>query len=190
MLKLRYDTPKEWLDVVFSDFNSFLIDHAACERKASATNMSFIVRYPDRKEILEPIIKMAREELEHFHQVYNILNSRGLKLGPDTKDEYVNLMLKHVRTGGEERLLDKLIVSGVIEARGCERLGLVAEAIENRELKEFYQELTRCEARHHGQFISLAYHYFDGETIRKRLNDFLDYEAEAIAKVPFRAALH
>jgi tRNA-(ms[2]io[6]A)-hydroxylase len=190
MLKLRSDTPKDWLDIVFSDFDSFLIDHAACERKASASDMSFIVRYPDRQAILEPLIKMAREELEHFHQVYNILTKRGLKLGPDTKDEYVNLMLKNVRTGGEERLLDKLIASAVIEARGCERLGLVTDALEDPELKEFYRELTRCEARHHSQFIRLASHYFAEETISKRLEEFLDLEAEAITKVPFRAALY
>ena len=63
MFDLRFSTPKAWLDVVFSDFDAFLIDHAACERKASATGMSFVVRYPDKAPLIEPLIEFAREEL-------------------------------------------------------------------------------------------------------------------------------
>ncbi len=190
MLNLRYNTPKEWVDIVLADFDTFLLDHAACERKASSANLSFIVRYPDRTEIIEPMIKVAREELEHFHQVYKIIAKRGLKLVPDTKDDYVHYMLEHVRTGRNERFLDRLIVSGVMEARGCERLGMLSEALEDLQLKDFYLELTRCEARHHRQFIRLAEHYFDEKTINKRLEEFLDFEAEAIVKVPLKASLY
>lgn len=190
MLNLRYDTPKEWLDIVFSDFDAFLLDHASCERKAAATNMSFVVKYPDRTEMLDSIINMAREEMEHFHQVFRIISKRGLILTPDEKDQYVNLMIEKVRSGRDERLLDRLILSGVIEARGCERLAMVTEALEDQALKDFYLELTKCEARHHSQFIKLADYYFDKNTIEKRLDQFLDYEAEAIQKVPFRARLH
>lgn len=190
MLSLKVSTPKEWLDVVLADFDSFLLDHASCERKASATNMSFIVKYPDRTKILEPIIKMALEELEHFHQVYNIIEKRGLTLTNDVKDDYVNMMLKHVRVGRDERLLDRLLLSGIIEARGCERLQMVADALTDPELKEFYVDLTKCEARHHMQFIKLASHYFDQETIDKRHAELLEIEAEAISKVPLRAMVH
>jgi tRNA-(ms[2]io[6]A)-hydroxylase len=190
MFKLQVDTPKEWLETVLSDFNTFLINHAACERKVSASNMSFIVRYPDRTEILEPIIKMAREELEHFHLVYKLIAARGLNLVADSKDEYVNLMLQYVRTGREERFLDRLILAAVMEARGFERLGLIAAALEDPELREFYQELTRCEARHHGQFIRLASYYFSEEVINKRLNEFIGFEAEAVSKLPIRPSLY
>ncbi|MEK7434661.1 MAG: tRNA-(ms[2]io[6]A)-hydroxylase [Cyanobacteriota bacterium] len=190
MLNLKVKTSKEWIDLVLSNFDSFLLDHASCERKALATNMSFIVKYPDRKEILEPIIKMAAEELEHFHQVYKLIEKRGLVLSPDVKDDYINSMLKHVRVGRDERLLDRLVLSGIVEARGCERFQLVADNLEDPELREFYAELTRCEARHHSQFIKLASFYFDKETIEKRVNEFLDYEAEAILNVPLKPILH
>lgn len=190
MLKLRYNTSPAWLDAVLSDFDTFLIDHAANERKVSSSNMSFVVRYPDRPLILEQVIKMAREELEHFHRVYKLIVSRGLQLGPDTKDEYVNMMIQNVRHGRDERFLDRLLLSGILEARGCERLGIITEALEDNELKEFYQELTRCEARHHSQFIQLAGLYFDEKTISKRMDELLDIEAEAIAKAPIRPALH
>lgn len=189
MLSLRTETSKEWLDKVFSDFDSFLIEHAACERKASSTSLSFIVRYPDRKEILEPLIRMSREELEHFHQVYMIIEKRGLSLRPDSKDEYVSFLLEKVRHGRNERFLDRLILSGIVEARGCERLGLISKYIEEPELKEFYLELTRCEARHHSQYIKLANIYFDEKTVKDRVEDFLDYEAESISRSPLTVSL-
>src|SRR3954470_22704227 len=111
MLDLRFATPPEWLDAVFADFDSFLLDHAACERKAAATGMSFVVRYPDRKLLIEPLIEFAREELEHFHIMYRIIDERGLTLKDDYKDEYVNALRARVRNGGESILLDHLLVA-------------------------------------------------------------------------------
>lgn len=189
MLNLRNETSKEWLDMVFSDFDSFLIEHAACERKASATNMAFVVKYPDRTHILEPMINMAKEELDHFHQVYQFIAKRGLTLRPDTKDEYVLMLLHKMRSDPTQRFLDRMIISSVVEARGCERLGLVSKHVEDPELKEFYLELVRCEARHHMVFIQLAKKYFEPAIVDKRVNEFLDYEAEAITKVPLSVSL-
>ena len=189
MLQLRSETSTAWVDMVFSDFDSFLIEHAACERKASSTNMSFVVKYPDRTKILEPMINMAREELEHFHQVYKIIEKRGLTLQADKKDEYVLDILKHMRSDKDQRFMDRLLISGVVEARGCERLGLISKHIEEPEIKEFYLDLVRCEARHHGTFIKMANLYFDENIVEKRLNEFLDYEAEAIAKIPLTVSL-
>lgn len=189
MLNLRSETSKEWLDMVFSDFDSFLIEHAACERKASATNMAFVVKYPDRIHLLEPMINMAKEELDHFHQVYKFIAKRGLTLRPDTKDEYVLTLLNHMRSDKIQRFLDRLIISSVVEARGCERLGLISKHVEDPELKEFYLDLVRCEARHHMVFIKVAEKYFDAEVVNKRLNEFLDFETEAIKKVPLSVSL-
>lgn len=179
----------EWVETVLSNFDDFLIDHAACERKVSSTDMSFIVRYPDRTEILEPIIIMAKEELEHFHLVYRLIAKRGLMLRPDTKDDYINSLLKYVRTGRDERFLDRLLLSGIVEARGCERMSLLANAIEDPELKDFYLEFTRCEARHHSDFMKLPRFYFDKDTIEKRYDEFLDFEAETIRKLPVNPVL-
>lgn len=190
MLNLRIDTPKEWLDIVFSNFDRFLADHASCERKASSTNMMFIVKYPDKKKLIEPITKMALEELEHFYQVYRIMEKRGVNLIPDEKDLYVNMLLGHIRPKSEDRLLDRLLISGIIEARGCERLSMIAESVEDLELKEFYEDLTRCEARHHSQFLQLAKIYFNDDEIHQRLNYLLDREGEAISSVPLRPTVH
>ncbi len=190
MLPLAAPTPAAWLDVVLADFDAFLIDHAACERKAAATGMSFVVRYPDRTPLLEPMIAFAREELEHFHQVYRIIEARGLTLTPDTKDPYVAPLLRWLRDGRDTRLLDRLVMGGVVEARGCERFGIVAEGLPEGELKVFYTELTRSEARHVGLFLRLARELFGAEEVAARVASLLPIEAEVVRGLELRPALH
>lgn len=190
MLELRAATPAAWLDVVLADFDAFLVDHAACERKASATGMSFVVRYPDRKKLLEPLIAFAREELEHFHLVYQLIEARGLSLEADQKDTYVRRLRSLARTDSEQHLLDRLLIAGVVEARGCERFRMVAEGLEDPELETFYLDITRSEARHHGLFVQLARMYFAEDVIRARIGEILDREAEIMLALPLRAAVH
>jgi tRNA-(ms[2]io[6]A)-hydroxylase len=190
VLELAIPTPEGWLDVVLADFDAFLLDHAACERKASATGMSFVVRYPDRRELLEPMIAFAREELEHFHQVYRLIEARGLTLGPDEKDPYVAPLMRWVRVGRDERLLDRLVLGGVVEARGCERFGLVARGLPPGELADFYMGLTRSEARHVGLFHRLARQLFPREEVDARVAELLDVEAELVTRLQLRPALH
>lgn len=189
-LALKWATPPEWAEVALRDFDAFLLDHAACERKASAVGMSFVVRYPDRALLIDPMISFAREELEHFHQVYRLVEARGLMLEADAPDNYVNRLMALVRNGREERFLDRLIVSSVIEARGHERLHLITEALTDPSLKSLYQRLTRAEDRHKDLFVDLALNYFSEEAVTERLEFFLDHEAEAIQAVPFRSAIH
>ena len=190
MLKLTAPTPPAWLELVLANFDEFLVDHAACERKASATGMAFVVRYPDRPQLLEPMIAFAREELEHFHQVYRLIEARGLRLRPDEKDPYVEPMIRWVRTGRDDRLLDRLVMGGVVEARGCERFGMVAEGLPAGELKDFYAELTRSEARHVGLFHRLARSLFSREQVEARIADLLEREAEIMTGLALRPALH
>ena len=190
MVALRIATHPTWTTCVVENFDAFLVDHGACERKAAATGMSFVVRYPDRTELLEPMIAFAREELEHFQQVVRIIVSRGLMLAPDEADPYVGALGKHMRTGRDERLLDRLLMAAVVEARGCERFGLVAAALDDRALADFYAEITRSEARHHGLFVRLARLYCDERTVQDRLDELLDVEASIVDTLPIRAALH
>lgn len=192
MFDLRHATTKLWIDAVFSDFDAFLIDHAACERKASATGMSFIVRYPDRKVLIEPMIEFAREELEHFHIVYRLMAERDLTLIDDYKDAYVNGLLKHCRSSTEELLLDRLLTAGIVEARGCERLFMVAEALESRDAKlsAIYLDLARAESRHHALFFRFARQMFPEQTVEQRAATLLDIEAQLVQTLPLRPAVH
>lgn len=191
MLDLRTPTSPAWLQVVLAQFDEFLIDHAACERKASATGISFVVRYPDRTELLEPMIEFAREELEHFHRVFLVLHARGLKLVPDYRDEYVGSLRAWARKGGTEGLVDALLVAGVVEARGCERLKLVADHLPASDpAQSMYLDLARAEARHHALFFRLAKIYMPEAEVKARASELLDLEAQIVESLPLLPRVH
>jgi tRNA 2-(methylsulfanyl)-N6-isopentenyladenosine37 hydroxylase len=187
---LRIKTRPDWLLAVTSDFDAFLLDHAACERKASATALTFVSHYPDRAELVSAMIQLAREELDHFQQVHREIAKRGLVLGPDTKDVYVLRLRERIRRGPAFYLMDRLLVAGVVEARGCERFGMIADALPAGRLKDFYQTLAHSEAHHHQLFIGLANRYFQSTEVASRLDSLLDGEAEIVSRLPFRPALH
>ena len=190
MPKLRVDSSKEWLEAVFDDFDAFLLDHAACERKASATAMSLVSHYPDRALLVREMVELAREELEHFHQMLWLLQCRRLILRRDEKDRYVQQLRHQIRTGPEAYLMDRLLVGGIVEARGCERFGKVAEALSPGPLRDFYRDITRSESQHHVLFYRLARNYFDPRAVDRRQDELLDCEAEIVSALPTRPAVH
>jgi tRNA-(ms[2]io[6]A)-hydroxylase len=176
--------------MILADFDAFLLDHASCERKASATALALLSHYPDRSELVKSMIELAREELEHFHQVLDLITGRDLILAPDRKDPYVRGLRAHMRGGRDEYFMDQLLVGGIVEARGCERFTLLSRALEAGELKDFYLRFAAAEARHRGVFFRLAELYFDAQEVATRADFLLRAEAELIAKLPIRAAFH
>lgn len=190
MFPLRYPTPSTWVETVLADFDAFLIDHAAAEKKASGMAMSMVSHYPDKPDLVNAMIDLSIEEMMHFREVTHILMARGLTLGADVKDPYVNQLRKLMRQGSRNYLLDRLIMGSVIEARGCERFGLIARALPEGELKNMYQSITESEARHENLFIDLAKNYFSETVIQQRLDEVLNAEAEICRALPIVAALH
>lgn len=183
-------TDPEWVRVILDNFDAFLQDHANCERKASALAMSMVVKYPDRTKIVPRLIALAREELDHFEQVYRLMQSRGLPLQKDSPDPYVNQLLLHCRHGREHRFLDRLLMSSLVECRGAERFRLIFEALEDPELKHFYRDLAGSEAKHGHQFAEMALEYFDHSTVYQRLAEIAVLESEIVAKLERRPSLH
>jgi len=187
---IRYATPPGWVDVAMSGFAHFLADHANCERKASSTVMSMVVRFHDRHKILPTLIDLSIEELEHFRQCYRLMRQRDIALLPDTPDPYIKALLKLQRHGREEHFLDQLLIFSVVESRGAERFRLLSEAIRDSELKAFYKSLWASEAKHGHLFADMALHYFDEQTVYQRLNELAEAEAEIVRHLPWRAGLH
>lgn len=190
-LELKSESSAEWLEAVLADFPSFLQDHADCERKASSMAMSFVAKYPDREEILPDLIDTGVEELEHFRSVYEIMAARGIPLPPQmSEDPYVKKMIKQCRHGRDERFMDRLLIASAVETRGAERFRMVAEALEEQELRDFYKMLWISEAKHGHIFVKMALEYFPEEEVYPRLEWWMEKEAEALAEMPVRAALH
>ncbi len=189
-MELRAKSPEAWLGKVLENFDTFLLDHASAERKASAMCTSFIVQYPDRFALHLPLIRTAREELLHYQQVMALIQKRRLIWERDEKDPYVQALLGQLSNDRELRLLDRLLMGGVIEARGVERFGLIGSHHSEEKLAKFYQRLAKSEQNHAELFPRLARRYFAEEQIAVRLDHWLGLEAEAMAAVPIRAALH
>jgi tRNA-(ms[2]io[6]A)-hydroxylase len=189
-VRLRVPTPPEWVAAVLADFDAFLRDHASNERKASASALALVAHYPDRRELVERCIALAIEELTHFREVQARLSERGLMLGPDTRSVYLQRLTGQFREGSDAYFLDRLLTSGVVEARGCERFGIVAAALPAGPMKDFYRDLARSEVRHQELYIDLARVYFEGAVVEARLEEILEAEAKVIAELPARAALY
>ena len=194
-MKLNLDvanaSKQEWLDAVIGDFDSFLQDHADCERKASAMAMSFVAKYPDRTEIIPELIETGIEELEHFQQVYEIMQARGVQLNHQiTEDLYVKRLIKQCHSGRLERFMDRLLIASIVETRGAERFRMVAENLEDPELQKFYKMLWTSEAKHGHIFVKMALNYFPEEDVYKRLEWWVQRESEVIEGLEIKAALH
>ena len=187
---LRCHTPAGWLEAVLADFDSFLQDHAAAEKKASGMAISMLSHYPDRVELVAAMADLAVEELTHYREVVKWIHRRGLTTCADRKDPYVVAFRDAIRQGKDAYLLDRLLTAGIIEARGAERFALVAEGLEESALKRFYQSIARSEERHYTLFLELANHYFAPQVIAPRWEELLDIEAGIVAALPLRAALH
>ncbi len=192
---LKTATSKDWAPYCVQHISSFLIDHAACERKASATAIHFVVRYPDRPILHQTMIRVAQEELLHFREVMKIVEDRGLTIGADEKNTYVNSLLKMERHGRSEGFLDRLLIVGIVEARGCERFQLFGEALatftpDDITLINFYRRLAKAEAKHHQIFVNAALRFFEKTVVEERLEELLQVEAHIIQSLPLRAAVH
>ena len=187
---LLIETNPNWIQAVLSDFDSFLQDHAAAEKKASGMALSMLSHYPDRILLVTKMTDLAIEELIHYREVLRWIHSRGLVTASDTKDPYVLGLRQVIRKETDTYLLDRLLTASVIEARGAERFALIADAIERPPLKNFYKSLAKSEARHYRLFLELAEEYFDSSVIELRWKEILDIEAEVVSELPIRAALH
>ena len=183
-------TDPDWVNVILDNFDEFLRDHANCERKASALAMSLVVKHPDKTRIIPTLISLAQEELEHFGQVYELMHSRGLSLLRDTPDPYVNQLMAVMRHGIDERFLDRLLVSSLVECRGAERFRIISEALDDPVLKDVYDRFWKCEAKHGHQFVDMVLHYFDKHTVYARLDELARHEAAIIQKLAWRPSLH
>lgn len=189
-INLLIPTPNEWVDVVLGDLDAFLLDHANCERKASALAMSLVVKYADRRRIVPGLIDLAQEELQHFRQMYDVLEQRGLTLARDEPDPYVNELLAVCRHGRDERFIDRMLISSVVECRGAERFGLLAAALDDPPLRALYEQLWRAEVKHGHQFVHLLLQECDESVVSPRLQELMQLEADILRNLDLRPALH
>jgi len=192
MLGLKLATDPRWVNIVESNIDEILTDHAWCEQKAATNALSLIVNNPNYTEMVTALIEIAKEELQHFEQVHELIKARGKSLGLERKDNYVNELYKFMQKGGSRKqsLVDRLLFSAMIEARSCERFRVLSENIKDAELAKFYRDLMISEATHYTTFIGFARKYGDHIDVDKRWKEWLEFEASIITNYGKSETIH
>lgn len=188
ILGLQLPTDPRWVDLAGISLEAILTDHAYCEQKAATTCISLIQKFSDKTKLVEELAPIVTEEWGHFRLVLAELKKRGLQLGKQRKDEYVNALLEFQVRGGspEDSFLDRLLTMALIEARSCERFKRLSEGLNDEYMRNFYRRFMESEAGHYRLFIELAETYIDKEKVRKRWQEWLAFEAELIQQIEVR----
>lgn len=182
-----------WAKVAADDLDATLADHAHCEKKASASAIALINAYPGDEPLVRAMTALAIEEMEHFQEIYQLLQSRGVMLKRDQGDPYVKALLAGVRQPADQRKMDRLLISALIEARSCERFKLLKEELFARGDEENgarFRRLESSEAGHAVLFIKLARDEFGEAITNARLTELAQAEAEIVAKLPVEPRIH
>jgi tRNA 2-(methylsulfanyl)-N6-isopentenyladenosine37 hydroxylase len=188
ILGLQLPTDPRWVDLASISLEDILTDHAYCEQKAANSCISLIQRYAEKDKLVNELAPVVTEEWGHFRQVLAELRKRGLRLGKQRKDEYVNKLLAFQKKGGspEERFLDQLLTMALIEARSCERFKRLSEGLNDEYLRNFYRRFMESEAGHYHLFIDLAETYISKEPVRARWKEWLQYESGIMQDLELR----
>ncbi len=181
MLNLHISTPERWLAQVEGNLDLLLIDHAHCEKKAAGVAMNLLFSYVKNSELTRAMTEIVQEELDHFHQVRAILDRRGIRFYKLSPSSYGAKLHELVSKPEPQRAVDRLLVAALIEARSCERFGLLRDRLADRELADFYGSLFESEARHHSTYVRLARHFMEEDAVWQRLGELAVAEGEIIA---------
>ncbi|MFM6189579.1 MAG: tRNA-(ms[2]io[6]A)-hydroxylase [Planktothrix sp.] len=187
---LKTPTSQAWVEQAIANLDTILLDHSHCERKAAGVAINLMFRYPSSVKLIKELTAIAKEELEHFEQVNQWLERRGVPLAPLSAPPYGAGLNQQVRRDEPQRMLDLLLVSGLIEARSHERLGLLSQYCPDPELAKFYRGLMASEARHYGIYWILATTYFDQEIVTKRLEELATVESELLSTLYPEPRIH
>jgi tRNA-(ms[2]io[6]A)-hydroxylase len=193
MLGLKLETDPRWVNIAEKNLEEILTDHAYCEQKAASNAISIVVGWPQHTELVDTMLSIAKEELTHFEMVHEKIKERGYRLGFERKDEYVNDLYKFMRKGqGKDvALIDRLLFAAMVEARSCERFKLLAENVNDNDLRDFYRDLMISEANHYTTFLSFARQLGSAtEDVNARWQQWLNHEADVVKSYGKKETMH
>lgn len=188
-------TDPRWVNVVTKNLQEILTDHAFCEQKAASNAISVIVQYPMYPDLVKAMTEICQEEMTHFHMVHELILAKGLTLGFERKDPYVNDLSEYLRRNKtnsfpQGQFVNKMLFAAMVEARSCERFKILSEELPEEDLRLFYRTLMESEARHYTTFLGFARKYGNVVDVDQCWNDFLEFEAELMEKYGTSETIH
>jgi tRNA-(ms[2]io[6]A)-hydroxylase len=195
MLGLKMATDPRWVNIVEKNLEEILIDHAFCEQKAASNSISIIVQYPQYPDLVESMVEICKEEMEHFKMVHDKLKERGYKLGFERKDPYVKDLSSYLKknksnSSREGHFVNQMLFAAMIEARSCERFKILSEELDDKDLRNFYRMLMESEARHYVTFLNFAKKYGGNIDVNAHWEDFLKFEADLMKEYGKSETIH
>lgn len=194
MFRLKLPTDPRWANIAEGNLEEILSDHAWCEQKAATNAINLIIQNSEKPDLVEEMLKISIEEMEHFKAVHDIIQARGYEFKRERKDDYVNELAKYMKKSSngsrESGLIERLLFAAMIEARSCERFRVLSENIQDQELAKFYRDLMESEAMHYTTFINFARKYTETIDVEKRWNEWLEAEAQIIKNYGNKETVH
>ncbi|RTY86603.1 tRNA-(ms[2]io[6]A)-hydroxylase [Flavobacterium sp. GT3R68] len=192
MLGLKLATDPRWVNIVESNIEEILTDHAWCEQKAASNAIYIIINNSEKEELVTEMTRIALEEMEHFQMVHDIIKEKGLTLGRERKDNYVSDLVKFAKKDGSrnDALVERLLFAAMIEARSCERFRVLSLNIKDVQLAQFYHELMVSEAGHYTTFINFAKQYSEKINVDKRWQEWIEFEGSIIGNYGKNETVH
>ena len=195
MLGLKMATDPRWVNIVEKNLEEILIDHAFCEQKAASNSISIIVQYPQYPDLVESMVEICKEEMEHFKMVHDKIKERGFKLGFERKDPYVKDLSSYLKknksnSSREGHFVNQMLFAAMIEARSCERFKILSEELDDKDLRNFYRMLMESEARHYVTFLNFAKKYGGNIDVNAHWEDFLKFEADLMKEYGKSETIH
>lgn len=190
MLLWRQKIPDDWLPRMLGNLPAVLVDHAHLERKAATTAIN-LEKFRDLFPHVDELNTIAIEELQHFQLVLGLLKQRGIPFGQPHPSPWITGLMRSIRNGTQQQVIDHLICCAFIEGRSCEKFQILAGALQpvDSELAQFYASLVESEGNHYATYLLMARGIDEVETDR-RMDFYLDYEAELIRQPHHLAILH
>jgi len=188
-------TDPRWVNIVEKNLEEILIDHAFCEQKAASNSISIIVQYPQYPDLVESMVEICKEEMEHFKMVHDKLKERGYKLGFERKDPYVKDLSSYLKknksnSSREGHFVNQMLFAAMIEARSCERFKILSEELDDKDLRNFYRMLMESEARHYVTFLNFAKKYGGNIDVNAHWEYFLKFEADLMKEYGKSETIH
>lgn len=188
-------TDPRWVNIVEKNLEEILIDHAFCEQKAASNSISIIVQYPQYSDLVESMVEICKEEIEHFKMVHDKIKERGFKLGFERKDPYVKDLSNYLKknksnSSREGYFVNQMLFAAMIEARSCERFKILSEELQEKDLRDFYRMLMESEARHYVTFLNFAKKYGGKIDVNARWEEFLKFEADLMKEYGKSETIH
>ena len=186
----RAPIPDCWLPKVLANLDAVLVDHCHLERKA-ATSALNLIKYPDLRGHVRELNQFALEELAHFNLLLDLLDRRGVPFGLPHSSPWISGLMRSIRRGRREQVIDHLIAASLVEGRSCEKFQILAGALRETEpdVAGLYAELVESEGNHYSHFWLMACG-IDNAEAHERLDAFLDLDAELISQPHDLPLLH